>query len=150
MLSKPFRVSTYGNYYDYAFEWFQMIIYYLLIIHAAAVITAAYRKAAIKEMGFQSKYEQMISESIEVLSVKTNKFIKEIIRVFVKEKKKNRGNVEKKNEEMIDSEELLDDFSVMDPYEKRGEKILIVYEIHNTYLEEINRYKEKKENSSKN
>ena len=70
--------------------------------------------------------------------------------MFVKEKKKNRGNVEKKNEEMIDSEELLDDFSVMDPYEKRGEKILIVYEIHNTYLEEINRYKEKKENSSKN
>lgn len=88
----------------------------------------------------------MVSESIETLSVKTNKFIKEIIRVFVKEKKKNQANQEKKNDEMIDSE-LLDDFSVIDHYEKKGEKILIVYEIHNTYLEEINRYKEKKENS---
>jgi uncharacterized membrane-anchored protein len=118
-----------------------MMVYYLVLLYAAGVVTAAYRKAATKEMELHSKYELRVSESIETLSAKMNKFIKEIIKTFVKEKKKS----EKKNEEIIESE-LLDDFSVMET-EKRGEKILIVYEIHNTYLEEINRYKQKKENS---
>lgn len=48
-------------------------------------------------------------------------------------------------ENTLNSQEIEDDLVSVEVKDKTSEKILIIYEIHNNYLDEIQRYKDKKD-----
>lgn len=118
-----------------------------VLIFVLAVLIESFRKAILIELPWVSKYEQELEDNIQEINNKNIKLLKEVTKLITKDKPKSTFSPYKKLHPSQDAHsQILDDDELLSvEIDKKSEKILIVYEIHNTYLEEIKRYNEKKD-----
>lgn len=115
----------------------QYIVKIIIYIYVISISIEAHKKASLIEMPYETKVEKDMTERISDLTIKLDKVVKLVKKIYIKED----ANKMKKDEEYYDEENSEYNFQQMD------DKILIVFEINNHFLEDIARYKAKKENN---
>ncbi|CAD8077523.1 unnamed protein product [Paramecium sonneborni] len=116
----------------------------LIVLYVIGLSIEGFRKASIYEMPYQTKYDKEFIQNFDNLNIKINKVLKQVQKLFIKEKqsqgKKISRREEDKQSQILDDEETLSDMS-----ENKSDKILIVFEINNGFLEDINRFKARRD-----